>query len=117
MSSRFPIHVQGSSHYIHSSTHSQEPLPASNDSWTLKLKPSVSYESVASSFLFELFQMINSWTLETRQDAFARSMYACISTTGPSPNLFYPSLGVFSSEIAMHTIIFDAPSFFSFDHA
>lgn len=108
MSGKFVVFVQGSSHYTNAYDR-EEPLPASNDSWILKLKPSVSFESLSSNFISNLFQMMSEWPLETKQDAFTRALYTCISQTGPSPNMFFPSLGIFSSEIAMHSIFQESP--------
>lgn len=93
-----------------------EPLPASNDQWVLKLKPSVSYETVAASFLVSLLDRIRSWNKDTRQDAFVRMLYSSMTTSGPSPNLFFPELGVFSSEVAMHSIIDDVTGHYAYGH-
>jgi hypothetical protein len=116
MEDRFTVFVDGASYFTHSSTHTQESLPASNDSWILKLKPSVSYETISSSFLTQLFEKINSWNHDTRQDAFARTLYLCMSKMGPSPNAFFPSLGVFSSEVAMHSILYDIQGHYAYHH-
>jgi hypothetical protein len=64
-------------------------------------------EKVASTYLVDTFDKMNAWKSETRQDAFARMLFASFSKSGPSPNLFFPDLGVFAQDIAIHSIIFD----------
>jgi hypothetical protein len=112
----FSVHIEGAQFFTSDTSGMPEPLPASNDSWVLKLKPSVSYETVASSFLNELVERIRSWNHGTRQDAFVRMMYSSMTRAGPCPNLFFPDLGVFSSEIAMHSVLDDIAGHYAYGH-
>lgn len=107
----FELFIDGASHFSNSQTHEQECLPGSNDSWVLRMRPPVSFEALVSQFNKRLFERIGAWPAEQRVDVFARMLYACFSDHGPSPGLFFPQLGVFSAEVAMHTTVNDGKGF------
>jgi len=111
---QFHLFIDGHHSYYNSSTRSNERLPASNDSWSLKLKPSVSFEIVSSNYLELSFERIKHWSSDVKKDAFSRLLYLCMSRFGPSPNVFFPDLGVFAQEIAMQQIVSDAPGHYAY---
>jgi len=59
---------------------------------------------------------MKDWSPDTKKDAFARMVYASISRIGPSPNLFFPDLGVFAQEIAMHSVVQEGSGHYAYGH-
>lgn len=112
----FDVFIDGAAHFFNQASKSHEPLPASNDSWVLKLKPAVSCEKVASTYLCEVMEAMDGWNFSKRRDAFSRMMYASMSKTGLGPNVFFPDLGVFSQEVAMHTLIRDTHGHYAYSN-
>jgi len=51
----FSLYIDGHHSLYNQATRSHEHLPASNDSWQLKLKPQVSFEIVSSRYMEQTF--------------------------------------------------------------